>query len=108
VFSTLSHEVGQRRHELGVRVALGASGRDVIRLVLGDGMRVVVGGAAIGCVLALAGGRLVASLLYGVAPRDPAALILVSAVLIAVAAVASALPAWRASHADPLEALRAD
>jgi hypothetical protein len=108
VFSTLSHEVGQRRHELGVRVALGANAHDVMRLILGDGLRVVIAGAAIGSVLALAGGKLVASLLYGVAPRDPGALVVVAAVLIAVAALASALPAWRASRADPLEALRAD
>jgi len=58
--------------------------------------------------MALAGGRLIAALLYGVAPRDPGALAAVTGVLLVVAAVASALPAWRASRADPMEALRAD
>ena len=108
VFSTLSHEVGQRRHELGVRAALGAGIADTARLVVGGGLRVVAIGTAVGVALALAGGRFVAALLYGVAPYDPAALAAVALILLAVAALASAIPAWRASRADPLEALRAD
>jgi putative ABC transport system permease protein len=108
VFSTLSHDVSQRRHELGVRVALGASVADVVRLVLGDGLRVVLVGAAAGALLAVAAGRLIASLLYGVAPGDPAALTTVVLVLLAVAATASIIPALRASRTDPLEALRAE
>ena len=108
VFSTLSHEVGQRRHELGVRAALGAGVADSVRLVVGSGLRLVGIGVAVGIVLALTGGRLIAALLYGVAPRDPGALGAVAGVLLVVAAIASALPAWRASRADPMEALRAD
>jgi ABC-type antimicrobial peptide transport system permease subunit len=108
VFSTLSHDISQRRHELGVRVALGASVADVVRLVLGDGLRVVLLGAAAGALLALAAGRLIASLLYGVAPGDPGALTTVVLVLLGVAAMASVIPAWRASRTDPLEALRAE
>ena len=108
VFSTLSHDIGQRRHELGVRVALGASVSDVVKLVLGDGIRVVTIGTAVGLLLALAGGRLVASLLYGVAPRDPLALATVAGALIIVGAAAGVVPAWRASRTDPLEAIRAD
>jgi putative ABC transport system permease protein len=108
VFSNLSHEVSQRRHELGVRAALGASLADIVGLVVGQGIRVVGLGALLGLLLALAGSRLVASLLYGVAPRDPSSLAVVVLILIVVAAVASSIPAWRASRADPLEALKAD
>ena len=108
VFSTLSHDVGQRRHELGVRVALGAGIADIVRLVLGNGVRVVVAGALLGSLLAVLASRLIASLLYGVAPRDPTVLATVVAVLLVVAMAASAVPAWRASRADPMDALRAE
>ncbi len=108
VFSTLSHEVSQRRHELGVRAALGATFADIVGLVVGQGIRVAVVGALLGLLLALAGGRLVASLLYGVTPSDPWSLAIVVVILVLVAAVASSIPAWRASRANPLEALRAD
>ena len=108
VFSTLLHDVSQRQHELGVRAAIGASLADIVRLVVGEGLRVAVAGAVIGVALALAAGRFVASLLYGVVPRDPIVLILVPVLLVVVAGLASVLPAWRASHADPLEALRAE
>jgi ABC-type antimicrobial peptide transport system permease subunit len=108
VFSTLMHEIGQRRHELGVRAALGARVTDIVRLVVGNGVRVVIIGAMLGIVLALGGGRLVASLLYGVAANDLAVFGLVVAILVAVGTLASAIPAWRASRADPLESLRAE
>jgi putative ABC transport system permease protein len=108
VFSTLSHDIGQRRQELGVRVALGATAADVVRLVLGNGLRVVLAGALVGSLLALVAGRLIASLLYGVAPNDPVALVTVVFLLLVVAATASVIPALRASRTDPLEALRAE
>ena len=108
VFSALSHDVSQRRHELGVRAALGAGLGDIVRLVVGQGLRVATLGAVIGVTLALAAGRLIASLLYGVSPSNPLVLILVTVLLTMVAVVASALPAWRASRTDPLEALRAE
>jgi ABC-type antimicrobial peptide transport system permease subunit len=108
VFSTLSHDVRQRRHELGVRAALGAGVADIVRLVVSSGVRLVAVGAVVGIILALAAGRLIASLLYGVAPRDPGTFVAVVLVLLTVAAIASALPAWWASRADPLEALRAE
>ena len=108
VFSTLIHEVGQRRHELGVRAALGAGVVDIIGLVVGYGVRVFIIGATLGVALALAGGRLIASLLYGVAANDLSVFLLVAVILLAVGALASAIPAWRASRADPLEALRAE
>ncbi|HWK12177.1 MAG TPA: FtsX-like permease family protein, partial [Vicinamibacterales bacterium] len=108
IFSAVSHDVGQRRRELGVRVALGASVGDVVRLVLGGGLRVVALGVVAGVLVAVATSKLIASVLYGVAPRDPIVLGGVAVVLLAVAALASALPAWRASRADPMEALRVD
>ena len=108
VFSTLSHDTSERRHELGVRVALGAGAADVVKLVLGDGLRVVIVGAVLGTLLALFGARLVASILYGVAPRDPVILGTVILILLFVAIAASLIPAWRACRTDPLEALRSD
>jgi putative ABC transport system permease protein len=108
VFSALSHDVSQRRHELGVRAALGATIKDIVMLVIGSGVRVVAIGAVAGCALAIAGGRLVASLLYGVTPSDPMLLSLVTVVLLGVAMAAAAIPAWRASRADPMDALRSD
>ena len=79
-----------------------------MRQVLGDGLRIVVVGVVVGIGLALAGARLVQSLLYRVAPNDPFVLVLVAVMLLAAAAAAALLPAWRASSVDPLTALRAD
>jgi ABC-type antimicrobial peptide transport system permease subunit len=108
VFSTLSHDISQRRHDLGVRVALGATLPDMVRLVIGDGVRVVAIGTVTGVALAITGGRLIASLLYGVAPNDPLTVGLVGVLLLLVAILASTIPALRAARTDPLEALRAD
>jgi hypothetical protein len=108
IFSVVSHDVGQRRRELGVRVALGASVADVVRLVLGGGVRVVAIGVLVGVLIAAIASKLIAKILYGVAPRDPLVLSGVALALLTVAALASALPACRASRADPMEALRAD
>lgn len=108
VYSTVSYGVTQRTHEFGVRVALGARVRDVLRLVVGEGVRVVAIGVVVGVALALAAGKLVASLLYGVAPHDPLTMTLVGVTLLAVAALAALIPAWRASRVDPVTALRAD
>lgn len=108
IYSTVSYSVTQRSHEFGVRVALGASLADILRQVVGEGLRTVALGVAAGVALALAAGRLVAALLFGVTPGDPAALVEVSAVLLAVSALAALLPAWRAARADPVVALRAD
>jgi predicted permease len=108
IFSVVAHDVGQRRRELGVRVALGATVADVVRLVLAGGVRVVALGVVVGVLVAAVASKLIASVLYGVTPRDPAVLAGVAVALLAVAALASALPAWRASRADPMEALRVD
>ena len=108
IYSTVSYGVSQRTHEFGVRLALGARIGDVLRQVVGEGVRTVAIGVVVGVALALAAGRLVASLLYGVSPRDPAALLLVSLALLVVAALAAVVPAWRAARVDPVRALRAE
>ena len=108
IYSSVSYAVSQRAHEFGVRIALGARIGNVMRQVLGDGLRIVAVGVIAGIGLALAGARLVQSLLYRVEPNDPVVLGIVAVVLLAAAVVAALLPAWRASRVDPLTALRAD
>jgi ABC-type antimicrobial peptide transport system permease subunit len=108
VFSTVSYDVSQRTHEFGVRVALGARMGDVLRQVIGEGVRTIAIGIALGLMLALAAGRLIAALLYGIEPNDPRVLTGVAVMLLVVAGVATLAPAWRAARADPVIALRAD
>jgi predicted lysophospholipase L1 biosynthesis ABC-type transport system permease subunit len=106
IYAVVSYTVLQRRAEIGVRVALGAGSRDVVKLVLGSGLRLSAAGLALG-ILASAGlTRLLAGFLYGVAPGDPATLIGVTALLLSVATVACLAPALRASRLDPLLTLR--
>lgn len=108
VYSTVAYAVTQRTHEFGVRMALGARAGDVVRQVLGEGLRTIAVGVVIGALLALAGGRIIGALLYGIAPSDPVSLGAVAVVLTCVATLAALRPAWRASRADPVSALRAD
>jgi predicted permease len=108
VYGTVSYTVTQRTHEFGLRIALGADVTDVLRLVVGDGVRIVAIGAAIGVALALAAGQLIASLLYGVSPGDPMTIGVVVAALLGAAAAAALVPAWRAARVDPVSALRAE
>jgi putative ABC transport system permease protein len=108
IYSTVSYSVGQRAHEFGVRMALGAHVKDVLNQVVGEGTRVVAMGIGIGVLLAALSTRLIASMLYGVEATDVSALILAAAILLLTAVVASAIPAWRASRADPVKALRGD
>jgi ABC-type antimicrobial peptide transport system permease subunit len=108
LYSVIAYNVAQRTHELGVRVALGAQSPDVVRLVVGEGIRVSLVGVAIGTVVALGAARYVGPLLFSVSPRDPAVFSMVAAVLVIVAVVASLVPAWRASRVDPSVALRSD
>jgi len=108
VYSSVSYAVSQRTHEFGVRLALGASAGRIVREVVGDGVRTVAVGAAVGVLLALASGRVVAALLYGVSPSNPVAMVVAASVLLIVATVASLAPAWRAGRSDPVTALRSD
>jgi predicted permease len=106
IFGLMSYNVSRRTNEIGVRMALGAQTREVLRLVLVESMILVVVGVAIGLATALAAGRLVASMLFGLAPTDAATIAVAMAVMLGVAAVAGYVPARRAARVDPLVALR--
>ena len=108
LYSVIAYNVAQRTHELGVRVALGARSPDVVRLVVGEGVRVALIGVAIGTIVALGAARYVGPLLFSVSPKDPVVFGMVAGTLLMVAVVASLVPAWRASRVDPSVALRGD
>ncbi len=108
IYGVLSYTVGQRTREIGVRVALGARPADVLRTVLGGGLRLTLSGVALGGVAAgLAAGAL-GKLLYGVHPLDPVTFVIVPLVLVGVALLAMAAPARRAARVDPMVALRSE
>src|SRR3989441_9871516 len=106
IYGVLAYAVTQRQREIGVRLALGAQKRNVLSLVIGQGMRMALAGVAIGIVAALALTRVIRSLLYGVTPTDPVTFVFVSLLLVGVALLACWLPARRAAKIDPMEALR--
>ena len=108
LYSVIAYNVTQRTHEMGVRVALGAQGRDVISLIVREGLKVVIPGVVLGAVISLFAGKWVAPLLFNVSPKDPPVMIAVIVTLIVVAIMASWVPAQRASRVDPNEALRSD
>ena len=106
IYGVISHSVAQRTHEIGVRIALGARGTDVLKLVTAQGLRMTLIGVAAGIVGALAMSRFLASFLYGVKPTDPLTFVSVALLLSAVAMLASYIPARRATKVDPMVALR--
>ena len=108
IYGVVSYQVGHRAREFGIRVALGATRADILRIVMMQAMIPVVAGLGAGIAGALALTRLVASLLFEVGARDPRTLILVPLILAAVALLACALPARRAMNADPMIALRSE
>jgi putative ABC transport system permease protein len=106
IFGMLSYMVTTRRREIGVRMALGAGRRTVVRMIVGNGLTHALVGSALGLIAALLSTRALTTLLYDVSASDPTALAAVTAVLLAVALVACWLPARRAATIDPLEAIR--
>ena len=106
IYSVLSYAVRRRVREIGIRMALGAQVRDVVRMVVVDGMQPALGGVIIGFVGALALGRVLASVIYGVSSRDAITFASVSVLLLTVALLASVLPAYRAAQVEPVITLR--
>ena len=108
LYGTIAYSAGRRTREIGIRVALGARRSDVLGMVVGDGMRLVGLGVLVGLLLAAAASRLIAGLLFGLDPLDATTFAGMSAVFVAVALVASFLPARRAAASDPVQALRTE
>jgi putative ABC transport system permease protein len=108
IYGMLSYTMSQRAHEVGIRIALGAESRQVVRMVVGEGMRIVALGVAIGLLGSFAATRLLRSQLFGVGPTDVLTFSIVTAILAGVAMLACFFPARRASRVDPMVALRAD
>jgi putative ABC transport system permease protein len=108
LYGVLSYLTTQRTAEIGVRMALGAQREEVLRLMLGDGLRPALYGLTLGLAASVGAVRLIQSMLYGTQPLDPAIFVSVAASLLIVAVLACLVPAWRASRIDPMKALRTE
>jgi ABC-type antimicrobial peptide transport system permease subunit len=106
IFGVISYSVSRRTHEIGIRVALGASRAAILRMVLRETLLLAVAGLAVGIPCALAASRLLSHMLFGVSNHDPATLIAVASVLACVAALAGFVPARRAMRVNPMVALK--
>jgi putative ABC transport system permease protein len=106
LFGVLTSLVSQRTQEIGIRMALGAQSKDVLRMVLGEGFQMVVLGVIIGVAGGLALSRYLSSLFFGVSPASPGTYVEVALLMIGIALVACLLPAWRAIRVNPMVALR--
>jgi ABC-type antimicrobial peptide transport system permease subunit len=108
LYGTVSYAVAQRKREVGIRLALGAEMGDVVRLLMGSGLRLVLWGCAAGLVLSLLLAQLISRLLFGVGSLDPMTFIAVPTGLLVIAAVATWLPARRVTRVTPTDALRSE
>jgi predicted permease len=108
IYGVMAYSVGQRTHEIGVRMALGARAGDVVKMVLWRGAGMALSGAGIGLLIAVGMARWMSKMLFGVSAYDPLTFVTVAGLLVAVALVACWLPARRAAHVDPMVALRRD
>ena len=108
IYGVISYLVGQRAHELGIRLALGAGRMDIMRLVLGHGMKMAIAGIVVGLAAAFGLTRLMATMLFGVGATDPATFGIIALILMVVAFLACYVPARRATKVDPLTALRSE
>jgi len=106
IYGLLAYMVGQRSREIGIRMALGARSEDILRMFLRKGVALAGVGIAAGLVFSVSTASMMASLLYGVRPHDPAVFLIVPLLLLAVAALASYLPARRSTKVNPIVALR--
>src|SRR5439155_24849918 len=106
IYGVISYLLSERTHEIGIRLGLGASRSNILRIVLRQGLGLAIVGAAVGLVCALIVSHLMASLLYGVSPTDPATFAGVTLLLMGVALLACYVPARRAMRVDPMVALR--
>ena len=108
IYGLIAYSVAQRRREIGIRMALGATARDVRAVVVGEGLRLTAVGVAIGLVLALVVARLMAAMLFGISPFDPVTFATVVGIFATTAVVASVLPASEAARTNPVVVLRYD
>ena len=108
IYGLMAYSVARRTREIGVRMAVGSKPAEIMRLILHDSLRLALIGIAIGLPGALVLMRAVSGMLFGLAPFDPASLVAAAAFLLATAVAASAAPAWRAAHLDPVQALRVE
>ena len=106
IYGVISYVVSQRTNEIGIRIALGAQQRDVLRLMLGEGMKMALLGVSIGIAVALGLTHLMVNILFGVSATDPLTFLGVATLLVVVALLACWIPARRATRVDPLVALR--